>query len=234
VLPAIFDDTEVPGLRPTIGHVDLRETEAGHLAELIRQKLGNPRRRNYFPPIPDRLYRSLGVKGTKSRKAVLDQAYHIHGCMKRMTPEERTALFYLAVHGCPADLPKNFHASVDLIHCESGLAHAEVLQLLGNLRSLGISCRVYEDKSHGYRHSRGKELGAGSDMVALHWEYRILGPAGGNITEVALNVIWRATDGFCLEHAKEAVVDDLDFSQLASVTARQDHDDNAKLTETGN
>jgi hypothetical protein len=233
VLPAIFDDTEVPGLRPTIGHVDLREIDAGRLAELIHQKLGEPRRRNYFPPIPDRLYRSLDIKGTKARKAVLEQARHIHSCMQRMTPEERTVLFYLAIRGCPADLPKNFHANVDLIHRDSGLAHAEVLQLLGNLRSLGISCRVYEDRGHGYRHSRGKELGGGYEMVALRWEYMKVGPTAGNITEVAYNSLWRASDGFCLEHAKEAVVDNLDFSQLASVTATQDKDANAKLTESG-
>jgi TIR domain len=229
VLPAIFDDTEVPGLRPTIGHIDLRETDADRLAELIRKKLGEPRRRNYFPPIPDRLYRSLGVKGTKVRKAVLEQARQVHGCMQRMTPDERTALFFLVVHACPADLPKNFHAHVDLIHRDSGLAHAEVLQLLGNLRSLGISCRVYTNKSHDYMHGRGKEIGSGSEIVALHWEYRVLGLAGGNITEVALDAILSATEGFCIEHAREAVVDYLDFGQLASVTARNDHDANAKL-----
>lgn len=40
VLPARFDDTEVPGLRPTIGFIDLRLVDAEGLAQLILQKLG--------------------------------------------------------------------------------------------------------------------------------------------------------------------------------------------------
>jgi hypothetical protein len=40
VLPARFDDTEIPGIRPTIGYVDLRRLTPVGLAELICQKLG--------------------------------------------------------------------------------------------------------------------------------------------------------------------------------------------------
>ena len=40
VLPARFDDTEIPGLRPTIGYVDLRKKEPGELVKLILEKLG--------------------------------------------------------------------------------------------------------------------------------------------------------------------------------------------------
>jgi hypothetical protein len=40
VLPARFDDTEIAGLRHTIGYIDLREETPGSLAELILEKLG--------------------------------------------------------------------------------------------------------------------------------------------------------------------------------------------------
>ncbi len=39
VLPARFDDTEIPGLRPTIRYVDLRTTAPSELAEMIVKKL---------------------------------------------------------------------------------------------------------------------------------------------------------------------------------------------------
>jgi hypothetical protein len=39
VLPARFDDTEIPGLRPTIGYVDLRHVTPDQLVEIICQKL---------------------------------------------------------------------------------------------------------------------------------------------------------------------------------------------------
>jgi hypothetical protein len=40
LLPARFDDTEIPGLRSTIGYLDLRKLTPDEFAELILQKLG--------------------------------------------------------------------------------------------------------------------------------------------------------------------------------------------------
>jgi len=40
ILPARFDDTDLPGLRKTVGYVDLRRKTPEHLAILILQKLG--------------------------------------------------------------------------------------------------------------------------------------------------------------------------------------------------
>jgi AbiJ N-terminal domain 3/TIR domain len=42
ILPARFDDTEIPGLHKTIGYVDLRRKTPEQLAALILQKLGRP------------------------------------------------------------------------------------------------------------------------------------------------------------------------------------------------
>lgn len=39
ILPAKFDDTELPGLPPTIGYIDLQKTTSEELADLIAQKL---------------------------------------------------------------------------------------------------------------------------------------------------------------------------------------------------
>lgn len=40
VLPARFDNTEIPGLRPTVGYLDLRKLTPEQLGERILQKLG--------------------------------------------------------------------------------------------------------------------------------------------------------------------------------------------------
>jgi len=40
ILPARFDDTEVPGMTATVGHVDLRRTTPSELVALILRKLG--------------------------------------------------------------------------------------------------------------------------------------------------------------------------------------------------
>jgi len=42
VLPARFDDTELPGLGPTIGYIDLAEFAPATLVDLLAEKLGEP------------------------------------------------------------------------------------------------------------------------------------------------------------------------------------------------
>jgi hypothetical protein len=42
VLPARFDDTELPGLQPTIGYIDLTQFAPGSLVDLLTEKLGKP------------------------------------------------------------------------------------------------------------------------------------------------------------------------------------------------
>jgi hypothetical protein len=48
ILPARFDDTEIPGLRPTVAYVDLRQTTSAELAELILKKLNTGPRGLHF------------------------------------------------------------------------------------------------------------------------------------------------------------------------------------------
>ena len=40
ILPARFDDTEVPGMTATVGHIDLSRTTPAELVALILTKLG--------------------------------------------------------------------------------------------------------------------------------------------------------------------------------------------------
>jgi hypothetical protein len=57
VLPVRFDDTEIPGLRSTIGYIDARHTTPDHLVQLILQKLGSPPS-SATTPIPIRVPRT--------------------------------------------------------------------------------------------------------------------------------------------------------------------------------
>lgn len=49
ILPARFDDTEIPGLHKTIAYVDLRKKTPSQLATLILEKLGRPQFESEFP-----------------------------------------------------------------------------------------------------------------------------------------------------------------------------------------
>ncbi len=74
ILPARFDSTEIPGLLPTIGYVNLKNTSASKLADMIVEKLRPRQRENFLPPNPDRLYRRLGAKSDKQKEVIFSQA----------------------------------------------------------------------------------------------------------------------------------------------------------------
>lgn len=46
ILPARFDDTKLPGIRPTLSYVDLRTRAPEQLGALILEKLGRAKKRN--------------------------------------------------------------------------------------------------------------------------------------------------------------------------------------------
>lgn len=58
VLPVRFDDTEFPGLRPTVVYVEARPLPPEKLAELISEKLGPWVRKNFLPPEPTSSFRA--------------------------------------------------------------------------------------------------------------------------------------------------------------------------------
>ena len=55
ILPVRFDDTELPGLAPTVGYLALRQLKPEDLAARIVEKLGSRQRTNFWPPSLDRL-----------------------------------------------------------------------------------------------------------------------------------------------------------------------------------
>jgi len=61
ILPVRFDDSEIPGLRPTVGYLDARSLSPAALAQRIQEKTGSKERENYLPPTFDVLQSRLGI-----------------------------------------------------------------------------------------------------------------------------------------------------------------------------
>jgi hypothetical protein len=93
VLPARFDGTSIPGLRRTIGYVDLKMITPSELAKMIAEKLGERQRTAYLPPMPDLLLRSY-VKdyGPVDPVLVQETAEHFLESLRRTNPVEREAI----------------------------------------------------------------------------------------------------------------------------------------------
>jgi hypothetical protein len=215
LLPARFDETEVPGLPPTMGYVDLRANSPSTLAEMIAQKLGPRPRVNFLPPKLDKLYVRLGARKKADKEIVDGQAHSFLEALRRMSDDERLVLMTVLLHGCPIELPGNTHVAIDLVRRCTGFPIGRIRRLLGGLRSLGIYCQVRE----GGREEDG-HLGSSPQIVL---ELHILKAAdyGGPATHVAYEMVHVVAESYCEEHGMPALLQ-ADFSQLSSATY-QDH-----------
>jgi hypothetical protein len=212
ILPARFDNTRVPGLRTTIGHLDLRALKPADLAKIIAKKLGTRQRSDYLPPMPDMLFRSyVSEYGEADLQAVHGQASHLLEALRRTNPEEREGIVQLFLHGCIADLPKNIHINADLLARLTGFSEGKLVRLFAGLRSLGFYSRSFK---------RGKDRRhIGEDrIIEVEWHdmYTDSGTLG-NATDVAYHMM-NLTDFAHCDNCALATLRRLDFSHLSSST----------------
>ena len=217
ILPARFDDTPIPGLHSTVHYIDLATTSLPELVRLTLEKLGDPERQNYLPPILDRLYERLEITDdADAMEHARSQAASFFGVLRRMTPDERAAVFGLFLHGCPADLPVNMHINVDLLRRITGKTAPELEQLLGGLRSLGFTSTVRPGREDEHEEDLDGEILGESYFFELKWE-DLSDLSDYPPLLVVFEMLNIATENYCEEHGLQ-FLERLDFSQLASAT----------------
>jgi hypothetical protein len=212
ILPARFDNTEIPGLPKTVGHINLRNTKPLELSVLIEQKIGPRQHINFFPPLPDRLYKRLMLENDDDKEIAYWDAHGFFSALKRMNGEERIVVFSVFLHSCPAELPDNVHIDIDLLRRLTKFTPAKIQRIMGGIRSLGFSCSIKNSCHHE------DELG---DSKMLYVEWHNMTEEGGNATIVASEMIQGAIVDYC-DHCGKGALERLDFSQLSSSTTVQD------------
>lgn len=214
ILPARFDDTPIPGLRDTVGYIDLRKHKPETLAALIRRKVGEDLRKDYLPPNPDRLFTSLKIRNKRLREQAYEIAHNFLRVLRRTTKDERRVIFELFRLGCPGELPENMHRNIDLVRRGTGFPPSKIRRLFAGLRSLGFSTSVREDTENDVA-----ELGT-SEMLVVSWtDMSYFGALES--TAVAQAMIDGATENYCEKHGWMAL-ERLDFSQLSTATTVKD------------
>jgi hypothetical protein len=215
VLPARFDDTDLPGLRPTIGYIDLRDVEPEALVKLIREKLGPRKLTPGFPPKVDRLTKALAYKGPPAEKKrknreARDIAYSLYEALTRMTREERRAVAGVLAFGCDAELPAGVHISLNYLSRMTQMPEAQLLDSLRAISSLNFKVLLRDAPPSSDPH----ELVADDkDILLSFWASRA--PQSKDATKVAAQAVFSAATHFCADHGLE-VVTRLDFHRLAS------------------
>jgi hypothetical protein len=215
ILPARFDDTEIPGLRPTVGYLDLTDLSPSQLADRIKEKLGPRPTTRGFPRSVDRLYKSMRLRDNKGknkqrRKEVRDVAHSFYDALSRMNDEERRSVAGVMAFGCKAELPDRVHISLDYLSRMIGLPPAQIMASLGSVRSLNVFAAL-RDPVH-------EPLEAGSltaddrDVVLEFWSHAV--PKAKDSTTIAYKTVHSAAKHFCAEHGLETICS-LDFHLLS-------------------
>jgi hypothetical protein len=218
VLPARFDATEIPGILATTGYVDLRECSPEEFAQLIKEKIGPIRRKEYFPKTPDRLYAMLEAESTKLaqnyavvREKQLTLAHAFFDSLTLMTPEERWVLANLMSHTCPNGPPADVHMDLELLSRLLGTSSMQIRKIFSRL-----SCLGYNASAEKSQHDAG-DLCKCTTALSVSFKPLAVGMEDENGTFAAMCTIMVLFEELCPECRKRAL-DDLDFSILSSKT----------------
>jgi len=210
ILPARFDETPIPGLRETIGYVDLTNKSPKKLAEMISKKVGYLPKAAYFPPYPNLLLEEFGAESDEEESEIIQAALSFMHVAKRMSNEERKAVFSAFVYCCPGELPDNIHININFLSRVSGISPTHLLRIFSD-----ISCLRFE--SHLREDTENEECLGKNEMLVISWFDFSFGE-DGNATEVVNEMVDIVQKSYCEDHLIEALCI-LDFSSLSNVTA---------------
>ena len=208
ILPARFDNTQIPGVLPTTGYVDLKNLTADDLAKLIKQRIGPIQRPEFLPYYLDRLYDYLNVpkRAKRLRAGVYQLTDVLFDSLKLMTPTERRALAIAVMNTCTYGPPDNVHLKLDYLSRLTSLPSAELVSTFARLDCLYIKTKVYNRRDHEDTHVVTKS----SKIIELTYE-PLLRDFEGSATEIMIAVFDLLFSSSCEACAYKAI-DVLDFS----------------------
>lgn len=212
ILPARFDDTEIPGLLPTIAYINLLKYSPKEFAELIKEKIGPIRRYEFFPDEPDVLYKNLRARSKKIKDVIYTLTQRFFENLKLMTLEERRLLYETVAHSCPAGFPENVHLNIELLSRNVGKSIEVIKAIYSRLDCFSIIAKL-------------KKLDKEKDQICkeslvIQVEYSPLYadfPEIENATFILIEVIRIFEEHLCPE-CRPIAWDNLDFSILSTLT----------------
>jgi hypothetical protein len=211
LLPVRFDDTEVPGLSPTIGYLDGTLLSPEELASLITKKVKRRPRYTYLPPVPNRLFAALRIDPADedAQLRVLDQGGAFLDALVGLRDDERALVISILGSGCTCTLPDSTHIPLEHLLRQLNWTPERFLTAFRALRRLGE-----------FSVSGMQEQGPGGNLDALDlvlgWEPRTPRAPSGPATDVANAMIREAGYQACGDCHSEALKR-LDFSRTSSM-----------------
>lgn len=211
LLPVRFDDTEVPGLSPTIGYLNGTVLEPYELADLITRKVKRRPRYDYVPPNPNRLFAALGIEADdeEGQLRAISRAEAFLAALQSLGEKGREMVLFILGWGCPCRAPESVHMPIDrIVKAIDASSPEQVMGALAEIR------RSPEFTLSGLLDENGSTE-EGFDLC-LTWEPRTPKAPPGAATDLA-NLMIREAGYQACDSCHSKALDRLDFSRMSSL-----------------
>ena len=210
ILPVRFDDTEIPGIRKTVGYLSLESIKPEELANKIASKL------DYIEPtefLPDEL---TFVREVLSEiyesfpdEEVDEIVNYVFGVLCKTNRKEREFLASFVLDSCWHDITEDLHHSMNYVQRITGFERDEIISILNNLSELGFEYKLVQTESgtkeHGNLHNY--------EQLCLQLLSLVPSLPMVNLTPFVPILYVAAISGRCSDCAWESMMR-LDFSDL--------------------
>jgi uncharacterized protein (UPF0335 family) len=143
ILPARFDDTEIPGIRKTNAYVNLKELTPIQFAKKIIKKLGDIEPENFLPDNIVYIRQIIKEINPEIEDETIDShVFHVFSKLKKTTDKEKHFLAIMIMHACRHDITQDLHEDITLIERMSGYNRQEIMEILKSLTNLGFEYKI--------------------------------------------------------------------------------------------
>lgn len=216
ILPVRFDNTEIPGIRPTIGYLDLKVISPEQLADLIAEKLGKIEPENFIPNDLEylvKVYPYFYDEDEYSEEDITDAANYIFHILSKLNDIERKFLAHIVKVTCQHNIVEDVHEDIKNIERETGLSKEEIIDILNNLCPLGFEYSIRKSTEGSKKSGNLRTI----EMLHVKFENRNPKIPLDNLTGILVLMYDGATDGMCTTCSIKTLTR-LDFSRLNNIS----------------
>uniref|UniRef100_F4C9R2 TIR protein n=1 Tax=Sphingobacterium sp. (strain 21) TaxID=743722 RepID=F4C9R2_SPHS2 len=210
VLPARFDDTEIPGIRRTIGYVSLRDLTPIQFAKKIIKKLGDIEPKDFLPDNIRYVKKAIqSIYRDFDDDEIEACVSYVFDRLKKTTEREKHFLATAVIHSCKHNIEEDFHEDITFIERMSGFNRSEVMEVLKSLTNLGFEYKIIKTEEGCEEDGNLQEY----EKLSLKLISRMPSLILDNLTIILAIMYFGAIEGKC-DSCGFKTLSRLDFSDL--------------------
>lgn len=210
ILPVRFDATEIAGILPTVGYLDLKKISPNLLAKKIVNKLGDIEPENFLPENISYVRSALNILYPELSDVEIEQHVAlVFEKIKLANPIERELIGCIIYNSCMHSILDNLHEDVTLFERLLGRNKEQIIIALNGLSNLGFEFKIKKRK----RGSKKEGNEGFYEELSLKLVNRSIEPILDNLTGI-LTVMFLGIARDVCENCLQKAVIRADFNKI--------------------